>query len=199
MTQFTSIHCPHCGASNPGGGAFCESCGKALPPPVPTGPRIVGNETLATTGAGQELQDEQLHKQAKRASGALLAVAILTTIAGLVIFALSRSAPSGTMASRGIEISSAVGVVTLIIAAVFWGLYIWSRSQPLPAAIVGLVVYGTLVTINVILHISAAGQEGGPRGLGIGCLDIIIIVVLAQAITAGAQHRKLMRQQGYPR
>ena len=37
-----AIACPHCRAANPPGGAFCESCGKALPSPYRTGPRVIG-------------------------------------------------------------------------------------------------------------------------------------------------------------
>jgi hypothetical protein len=195
MTQVTA--CPHCGAMNPPNAAFCETCGKALPSGVSSMPRVVGSEGIATTAAGQQLQGEQLHKQAKRASGALLAVAIIMTVVGGLIFFISTQAGRG--GGRGtpvLQVNNAAAVITLIIAAVFWGLYIWSRSQPLPAAIVGLVIYATLIVINVITNVSQMGQDGAPRGgLGVGCVDIIIMVVLAQAISAGVQHRKLLRQQ----
>ena len=198
-TTAPGINCPHCGAPNPWGAAFCESCGKALPAAAPSGPRVVGGEAIASTAAGQQLQADQLHKQARRASGALLAVAIITTIVGVIIFALASqiSTPGGTAPGQTqvIPVDRGAAVVMLIVAAVFWGLYVWSRSQPLPAAIVGLVIYATLIIINVISHLSAIGQEGAPPGLGVGCIDIVIMVVLAQAISAGAQYRKLMRQQ----
>ena len=67
MTQVNT--CPHCGAANPAGAAFCESCGKALPSGVASTPRVVGGDAIASTAAGQQLQGEQLQKQAKRASG----------------------------------------------------------------------------------------------------------------------------------
>jgi hypothetical protein len=161
-------------------------------------PRVVGGDAIASTAAGQQLQGEQLHKQAKRASGALLAVAIIMTIVGGLIFFLTQQA--GSRGAGGgnqvLQVNNAAAVITLIVAAVFWGLYFWSRSQPLPAAIVGLVIYATLIIINVITNVSQMGQEGAPRGgLGVGCVDIMIMVVLAQAISAGVQHRKLLRQQ----
>ena len=76
--RVTEQNCPHCGALNPGGAAFCESCGKALPNLTPTGPRIVSGNQFATSTVGRELQADELHKTAKKASGALLAVAIIT-------------------------------------------------------------------------------------------------------------------------
>jgi hypothetical protein len=82
---------------------------------------------------------------------------------------------------------------------VFWGLWAWSLKQPLPAAIVGLILYGTLVAINVVGAISSM-NEGGPGhggfgGIGIGWLDIVIMAMLGQAIAAGSRYRKLLAQQ----
>lgn len=198
MTQPSMVvNCPHCGAVNTAGQAFCESCGKALPAIAPSGPRVVAGDAIASTAAGQQLQAEQLEKQAKRAKGALLAVAIITTILAAIVFALvpalQRSAPGGASNPQANLLNSAVPVAMLIVAAVFWGLYIWSRSQPLPAAIVGLVIYGTLIAINVVTTLSLAAKTGQPAGIGVGCIDIVIVLVLAQAISAGVQHRKLMR------
>ena len=196
MTEMSTITCPHCGAGNPAAAAFCEACGKALPSAVAGGPRVVGGDAIAATAAGQQLQADQLQKQAKRASGALLAVAIILTIVSAVVFFILRAAsgmapPPG---AQGAGFAQGAAAVMMILAAVFWGLFFWSRSQPLPAAIVGLVIYATLIVINVVTSLSQIG-EGGRGGLGVGCIDIIIMVVLAQAITAGVQHRKLMRQQ----
>ena len=195
MTMAPSVSCPHCGATNPAGMQFCASCGKALPAPLPSGPRVVGSAEYAGTAAGQQLQLDQLHKQAKRASGALLVVAIITTVVAGIVFAVSQAGGGNPQMAQVINPGAAV--IMLIVAAVFWGLYIWSRSQPLPAAIAGLVVYGTLVAVNVMTHLAAASEGGPVRGLGIGCLDVIIIIVLAQAISAGVKHRKMLREQAH--
>src|SRR5687768_8999316 len=86
--------CPHCGAGNPVGSAFCQSCGKALPTGYSAGPRVVGAGEFAGTAAGQKLQSDELRKQSKKASGALLAVAIIQTVATAIIFAIVQSASS---------------------------------------------------------------------------------------------------------
>jgi hypothetical protein len=196
MTQAT-MNCPHCGAANAYASQFCQNCGKALPSVMPTGPRVVGSEGFATTAAGQQLQAEQLHKQARRARGALMAVAIIATVFAAILFflipAVQRNAPSNNPQMQSFNQGMTIGVG--IVAVVFWGLYFWARSQPLPAAIVGLVLYGTLIVINIVTTISASAQGGQVRGSPVGCVDIIIVAVLAQAITAGVQHRKLLKQQ----
>ena len=86
----------------------------------------------------------------------------------------------------------------IVIAAIFWGLFIWSRKQPLPAAIVGLVLYATLVVVNIVTTISNAAsnhgtatQNYGIGNTGIGWIDIVIMAVLVQAISAGLKYRKM--------
>ena len=186
MNQVT---CPHCGALTPAG-AFCQACGNALPSAAPTGPRIVTGPALASTTAGQKLQGDELQKTAGRARGALLAVAIILTVGiGIAYFLLKNVAkvPDNAVLA-GVSVQA-------ILAVVFWGLYIWARIQPLPAAIVGLIAYSTLVVINIVNTLSVPlERRTGFGGLGIGWLDIVIILILARAISAGTQHRKLMAQ-----
>lgn len=195
-----TVACPHCGAQNTAGAAFCAGCGKALPLLSQTGPRIVTGNAVATTSAGLKLQTDQLHQQAKRASGALLAVAIIQTVLGGIVVALL----AGTAGARaGGPALMMLLVPVMGVAAIFWGLYIWSRRNPLPAAIVGLVVYVSLWALDVVAAIAAAANDPGGTGPGAALnrptnglfMRIIIVVILARAISAGVQHRKLLRQQ----
>lgn len=181
MTQTGQIACPHCGAMNPGTGAFCEACGKALPSSAASSPRVTTSATgFAATGAGRALQSDELNKQARKAAGALLAVAIIQAVFGaLLIFVLMpKDFPAD---QRNIVMVSVFGI-----AAVFFALYFWARKQPLPAAIVGLALFITMHLLDAIADPAALG-----RGL---IMKIIIIVILVQAIQAGVKHRQLQRQ-----
>src|SRR5688500_2844048 len=194
MTMPGSVSCPHCGASNPVGAAFCESCGKALPAAVSSGPRVVPADALPQTAVGHRMVGVELAKQQKKASPALLIVGIIQITCGAIaLVALSKAAPGA--------IPPIVFVIQLAVAATFFGLYFWSRRSPLPATIVGLILYVTLVVINVVSSISELSQNpDGPRtgfgGLGIGLIDIIIIVILAQAISAGLKYKRMLEAQG---
>ncbi len=195
MSQVAMQSCPHCGAGNQIGSEFCASCGKALPSAAPSGPRILGAKDLASTAAGQKLQGDELLKQAKRASGALLAAAIIGTIVPILTFVAIKSDPRLVVDPVGMGI-------LVVIAAIFWGLWVWSRTAPLPAAIIGLVLYVTYKAFIVITNViwmsqnpsTTTGRGGGFGGIGIGWLDLVVIGVLIQAIGAGAKHRKLIRQ-----
>lgn len=190
----SAIACPHCLASNAAGAQYCEACGMALPLAAASGPRVVDSKSFASTSAGQQLQAEELHKQQKKASGALLAVAIIRTVLIGIVVALAASR-TGRM-----DLIFRVPIVLILgaIALLFWGLYIWSRSQPLPAAIVGMIVYATLLSINIVFSVSQLSQHGpragnGLGGIGIWWIDIIILAVLARAISAGLKYRKMLQ------
>ena len=126
----TADSCPHCGALRSPDAAFCESCGKALPSPMPAGPRIVTSGERANSSAGLVVQSEDLHSQVKKAAGALLAVAILQALFGTCLLL------AGPMASEFITIEgsqTAVFVSVYGIAVLFFGLYLWARKSPFPA------------------------------------------------------------------
>ena len=204
MTQVTN-NCPHCGAANAYGAAFCQNCGKGLPPALPTGPRVVGVDQAALTDAGFKLQTEELHKQAKKAAGVLLAIAILQfVVGGFLYLALSNAPQRGNIVfDPTMMLVSTVGV-----GIVYLGLFFWARRNPLPAAIVGLLVYLTLTVADIVAIAGMARDAGGQGGSGgygsssssgppmsIPWLKIIIVIILVQAIQAGLKHRKLLQQQ----
>lgn len=212
------VACPHCGVANVYGAAFCESCGKALPPPVQAGPRVLyGNDTAATS-AGVHVQTEELKTQAKKAAQALALVAGLTTLGAIVsaVVVFSLASRSGMQ----LPIGPADVVISFVVAAIFWGLFFWARKNPLPAAIVGLVLYVTLTVVQIAsvaifmreireqqaLEAAEQGEEapqpsstsptsaipGGMCGIWI---RVLIVVMLVQGIAAGVKHRKLLKQQ----
>lgn len=192
-----NITCPHCGANNVSGAAFCESCGKALPSAAPTGPRVVSADMMPQSAAAAGLIGDELKKQQKSASNALLAVAILQTVFGAIVLIVLSSL--NTRRGGQNVITPFVWAVQFAVAALFWGLWFWSRRSPLPATIVGLCLYVTLVAINVVSATSQLArdpqnEQTGMRGLGIGILDIVIIVVLARAINAGLKYKRLQQQ-----
>lgn len=183
-----TIACPHCGADNPLNAAFCTTCGKALPDQAAgAGPRIVEGDAVAGTSAGRSLQEEELRKQAKRAAGALLAVAILQWVFGAILLFAGQAA-SGRLGG-GVELNPIVYAVVFGIGVIFFVLFLWARRNPLPAAITGLVLF-----VSVHLLDAVADPSALVRGI---IVKIIIVVVLARAIAAGVRHRKLRQEMQF--
>jgi hypothetical protein len=137
---------------------------------------VVGD--APTSGAGLRLASDELRKQQKKASLALIIVAILQTLGAILVYFLVENARD--------EIPDLNHVVTGVVAAValgFWGLWLWSRSNPLPAAITGLVIFLTLHLVEAVMD---------PTSLLRGILiKIIVIVLLVSAIQAGIKYRRL--------
>jgi hypothetical protein len=140
----------------------------------------VGSSDVAATGVGRRLQTEELQKTARKAAGALLAVAILQAVFGGIVLAMLPDVVP--------QQQKTILMVTVFgIAAVFFGLFLWARVQPFPAAIVGLVLFVTFHLLDALADPTALA-----RGI---IVKVIVIVILAQAIKAGAQHRRLLREQ----
>ena len=180
MADQSNSTCPHCGVANQTHSSFCEACGKALPSGAHSGPRVV-TASMPTTSAGLQFVSEELKKNLKKAKGALLAVTIIQTLFGLIIFGVVKAS------LRPGQSFPPVLLITLFgIAVIFFGLYLWSRRNPLPAAIVGL-------TLFVTLHLIDAIADPAQLGRGI-IMKIIIVVMLVQAIQAGVKYKRLLPQ-----
>jgi hypothetical protein len=194
----SAVTCPHCSAPNESGAAFCASCGKALPQSS-AGPRVVTADNANSSAAAMKLVGDELQKKTKSAANTLLAVGILQWVVGGGIVMLQVSNAGGM---RAVPTPALLGAIlpVAIIGSAFIGLYFWARVAPLPATIVGMVIYCTLVVINMVAAGAAAAQNPGERrggfgGLGIGCLDIVIIAMLVQGIQAALKRRKLLAAQ----
>ncbi len=174
-------NCPHCGVENDGVAAFCVQCGKALPESMPSGPRVVSGDQMAATAVGQNLQADQLRKQAGQAFKALIVVAVLSVIGGVVFFFILKSGPKEVADQAPVVLA-----INLVLAAIYAGLAIWARVNPLPAAIVGLVLFVSVHVISAVID---------PMSIAQGIIvKIIIVVVLVKAIQAGVKYRQLRAQ-----
>ena len=138
-------------------------------------------ESMASTSAGRQLVSDELQKNLKKAKNALLTVAIIQTVFGLIIYGVAQSnLPPGRSFPP-------VLLITLFgIAALFYGLYFWARRNPLPAAIVGLTLFVTLHLIDAI-----ADPTQLARGI---IMKVIIVAMLVQAIQAGIKYKRLLPQ-----
>ncbi|MFP4053609.1 MAG: zinc ribbon domain-containing protein [Phycisphaerae bacterium] len=176
--------CPHCDAPNEDQAAFCASCGKALPTGSDQGPRLVSSSEMADTSVGRQMQMQQLFKTARRSSIALIAVGVLTGIFTLILMASGDRMGIPSSALRMLLVTN--GVLTVI----YISLGIWARRNPLPASIVGLVVFLSLQVYNAMADPASIAQGW--------LIKLIIIIVLARAIKAGLNHRRLAEKMDAP-
>ena len=191
----SQVKCPHCQAPNKPTDAFCQSCGKALPR-ASSGPRVVEDTAIPKSAAGQSLMTEELEKQVKQVFQTLLAVGILQLTCGAILIgAMMKSGAADPNVSAATMLT-----VQFIVAAGFIGLAFWSRVNALPPAIIGFAIYIALVGLNIATVVSNMGANNGQRsggigGIGIGWLDIVIIVVLVRGIKAALRIKDIKNSQ----
>jgi hypothetical protein len=180
-TSTGTVACPHCRAQNAAGLAFCTSCGRALPAGVPSGPRVIGGLDGPQSAVVAGLMQEHFVQQMSKACWALLVVAIIESFVDPIM--LSNTAEDFARHGMYIVQQSMWCAVIFGVALSFWILFVWAMKSPLPAAIVGLVLY---VTIHVVVAIN------NPKTLMQGwLLKVVIVSLLGQAIAAGIQSRSL--------
>lgn len=181
----SEVICPHCGMENAAGTAFCESCGKAVSVQSTT-PRVIEKRASASMAIGQGIQAKQLRQMAKKASKTLFCLAILYFLAALLFF----------LQTQGVEevppVVRLMIIAISIVGVIFLALGVWAKFHPLPASIVGLILYVSLVVTGLILSPEFLSQERAIQETAIQVLIILIIVLaLAKAIAAGIRFRKL--------
>lgn len=111
MPTSATVACPHCAAENTSDSHFCQSCGLALPETDPSGPRIIGDADFASNPAGVAFQQDELAKQMKKATNALLIVAVIQTGFGfLLYFLVQRSIQQGKVMVRSFSARSSASL-----------------------------------------------------------------------------------------
>lgn len=77
-------------------------------------------------------------------------------------------------------------VVHLVLAATFFGLYIWAGANPFAASMVALVIYITVIAVGAIVD---------PTSIVKGLLiKILAVIALAAAVSAAYRYRRLYQK-----
>ena len=132
---------------------------------------------------GKAIEQRVLGEKAAQAQRPLRWAAISQTILPAILYiTLGDALDKGDPAAWRLEL--ALGAV----AAAFWGIYAWSLSSPLPAAMLGLLLFTT------IRYAGFAAQGLDPKQSNpmptIGLFAIVNIVLLVKAIMAGSLQRR---------
>jgi hypothetical protein len=119
---------------------------------------------------------------AKEVATTLFTVAGLQFLCGMVAVALIPEEFTGGPVAK--EVAVFMTGVILAIAAAFAGLGWWAWSQPLPAAISGLVLYLALFMCDIVSGMGGDRPEAAFKGI---IIKIAIIAALVRAITVASK------------
>jgi len=184
--QLANVGCTQCGAKFKAGDKFCEKCGTTLP------------------NAQNRMKMARL-KEAGRAIGYLAAMFL---VFGFVMFLVAESQtsteldkiasyPDNAQVNKLIngkqytfgELRQEIKgepydalILNLVLAAIMFGLWRYSRKSPLVAIITALAVYGSVIVLNAIVD---------PKSIVQGIIvKIIVIGILIRGIRMALELRK---------
>jgi hypothetical protein len=161
-----TINCGACFKQVNHDDAFCDSCGYPL-----KGSESEQKQFIAVRNT-KEIDLEAANKKIRDAGKALYWVAGITAAFGLIYFFTSKSIP--------------VLLVNLILAAIFFGLGLWSKTKPLTAIISGLSLYAITIILNAIAD---------PLSIAKGIIfKIAIIGLFIKAIKSAIEAEKLKKE-----
>jgi hypothetical protein len=200
-----TVRCWHCNTENDpvATAGFCDRCGRKLEDVPETG---IAEAPRRQAEPGQhlypdrdvdlrtrppfdspaaELQNYEKQKYLGQASGVLFGMAAIQFLCGMIGIVVSPR----LLGLDGDPLMLAVGaLIVLGIAGTYVGLGIWARYQPLPATIIGLVLYVAMFIGNMIL-------TDKPETIIMGIwLPILLIIMLARGVVAATKYNKLMQQ-----
>jgi uncharacterized protein len=132
---------------------------------------------------GKAIEQRVLGAKAAQAQKPLRWAAISQTILPVILyFTLSDALEKGDRAAWQLELALSA------IAAAFWAVYAWSIASPLPAAIVGFLLFTTVRYAGFAVQ-GLDPKHGNPIPT-IGIFAIVNMVFLVKAIMAGSLQRR---------
>lgn len=165
--------CAVCNSHVPEADAFCTSCGYP----------VKGTETeqqyFISERNAREIDLESFQKAVNVASRTLFVIATFTAAFGVILYFVSSQ-------NHTDQFAGATLVVNLILAALYLGLGLWSKSKPVAALISGLSLYLIVQVVSAI---------GNPMSLATGIiLKIIYIGYFIKGIKSAMEAERVRKQ-----
>ncbi len=172
------VRCLYCDAENDAvaSAGYCEACGKKLPPASLANKR---REPMLHNQPGS-LAPDPVAAPAQQASAWLFTAALVNLLGcgGLIVLGPLLVAREQLPAGFIPELMLVGVAILLALAGMGW----WARRQPMPAAVIGLIVYLGLAVVEALL-LPGLALLGLP-------VNFVLIALLIQAVRAGRRpHR----------
>jgi hypothetical protein len=183
-----TVTCGKCGSVSPGNLANCPACGRLLDPVLKKQPPLFSSASFDPN------EKEKDDRNMDRARWIILAVAILTIIASLYQWYSFESELSKLKADPLMQIipgkveeARVLLLGSLVVGAIFVGLYFWAKRNPFGAALTALLIYAADTALPLIFL-------GNTSRFGI--VRILFLIVLIKGTHSGYRYRKEMRGLG---
>lgn len=162
--------CRSCENYIDGDESYCVHCGFPLKGSEEEQTQFMHNKTY------MEMDLQTMYRKIKSAATTLYVLAVLSAIAGAVLY--------GTQSEE--DNPAAILVVYIILSAIYAALAVWTKQQPLTAIISGLVLF-------VIVQLLSMVEEPGSIVKGI-IFKIIIVGYLVKGIRSATEANRIKKQ-----
>jgi FtsH-binding integral membrane protein len=182
--------CPRCGEPLGPRATFCTNCGY----------KVKSGKRGGRPSVAREWAKDTHKKSMRRARKVILVLAILLAVVGVGLYALIMSELSsyGRYADADVvrQAKSAALIFLLMylgIAGLYFGCFIWAKSNPVAATTVATILYVTLKLAEVILNPSSLLN---PFGLFItACIIAMLVYGIKSAIAYDRMEKEDRRRQ----
>lgn len=189
MMNAISPACPHCDAKVSASQNYCEQCGNAVRAPINEIRITRSDSDPAKTSIGAVYQAEGLRSEAVAACNVYGVLAILVAV-GLALLLLVGQSRATDSQSPGLMLQ--LGVVLTMYVGIWW----WSRRSPLPASIVGLIFFSSLVLVQFVQLIPLFAMISGPLLIALIVrfgIQALIIGYMIRAVKRSLKAREAMK------
>lgn len=139
---------------------------------------------------GPEINQQAIDKAKKKIAGGRVAAFVIAAIAILVGIWFMSAAEGLEDMGFDSEIIPTIGIAALVLGGVFLLLGIWSMSQPYPALLIAMIIYG----LNAVFSLINVGKSGSS-----GIFSLVLVAVLLGLIIRGwlgANELRKLKQGG---
>ncbi|MEO6454209.1 MAG: hypothetical protein ABIN97_09065 [Ginsengibacter sp.] len=166
----TITTCFSCGNNISHDDVYCTNCGYPLQGTIEERDQFMNNRNY------KHMELHEMNRKIKSGTTTMYVLAGFCVIGGVIFYAVTSE----------LENPMAVLIMYLVLAAIYVGLALWSKKQPLPAIVSGLILY-------IIVQLLAMIED--PMNIVKGIIfKIIIIVYLIKAVRSASDAQRIKKE-----
>jgi len=172
-----NVACPICNTTARQADAFCGKCG------YPLKGEKQEQENFKQTQYQLEANLSMANHQIRKGGLTLYILSGITFLAGIILGFIAEP----DFVERMFDAPQVpLGIVLLILSAAYLGLGLWSRQRPFAALLIALILYCTLLLMDIVAD---------PASIIKGIIwKVIIIVALVRGTTGGYKAEKIKKE-----
>jgi hypothetical protein len=136
------------------------------------------------------VESQEAERAKKKIRGGRVAVFVIAGLALLVGLLFVGMGEAFEDMGYDRELIPAIGIAALVLGGIFLALGFWSKSQPYPALLIAMIIYG----LNAVLTLVNLAQTGGQGAFSLLIVGLLLGLIIRGWI--GARDLQKLKQGG---